>query len=179
MAELTTVARPYAEAVFSLANEQQRLGAWSEALAWLAAMVQNPVVTKFVTEPKHTAQEIEALVLNVLGAEQVNAEVKNLVVTLIANGRLLLLPEIAEQFELLKAEAEGVLDALAETAFPMTDEQKTELIDTLSKKYGKTVRLDVRVTPELIGGVRVLVGDDVIDASIRGKLQDMAASLKN
>ncbi|MCW3480152.1 F0F1 ATP synthase subunit delta [Neisseriaceae bacterium JH1-16] len=179
MAELTTVARPYAEAVFSLANEQQRLGAWSEALAWLAAMVQNPAVTEFVTEPKHTAQEIEALVLNVLGAERDTAEVKNLVATLIANGRLLLLPQIAEQFELLKAEAEGVLDALAETAFPMTDAQRAELTDTLSKKYGKTVRLDVRVTPELIGGVRVLLGDDVIDASVRGKLHDMAASLKN
>jgi F-type H+-transporting ATPase subunit delta len=178
MAELTTVARPYAEAVYSLAGEQQSMAAWSEALSWLAAMVKTPGVADVITHPKHTAQEVEALLLDVL-AERSNDEVKNFIGALIENGRLLLLPEIAEQFELLKAEAEGVLDAVAESAFPMSDVQKSELTDSLSRKYGKTVRLDVRVDSDLIGGVRVLIGDDVIDASVRGKLHAMAASLKN
>ncbi|UGA39690.1 ATP synthase F1 subunit delta [Chromobacterium haemolyticum] len=90
-----------------------------------------------------------------------------------------LLPQIAEQFEVFKAQAEGVVDAVVETAFALNDAQKAELTDTLSKKYGKSVRIDVRDNPDLIGGVRVLVGDDVIDASVRGKLQAMAVSLKN
>ena len=178
MAELTTVARPYAEAVYSLASEQKSTDRWSEALSWLAAMVKTPGVADTLTDPKHTAQEVEALLLDVLG-ERGSEEVKNFLAALIENGRLLLLPEIANQFELLKAEAEGVLEAVAESAFPLDDAQKSELTQTLSRKYGKTVRLDVRVDPDLIGGVRVLIGDDVIDASVRGKLQAMAASLKN
>ena len=178
MAELITVARPYAEAVFSLASEAKRLDQWSEALGWLAAMVNNQDVANAVTNPKNTAKEVEALMLGVL-AERADEAVKGLVHTLVENSRLMLLPEIANQFELLKAQAEGVVDAIAETAFPMSEEQKADLTTTLSKKYGKTVRLDVRDNADLIGGVRVLVGDDVIDASVRGKLHAMAAGLKN
>jgi F-type H+-transporting ATPase subunit delta len=178
MAELITVARPYAEAVFSLASEQKRLDYWSEALQWLAAMVNNPEVARAVTDPKHTAEDIEALFLDVLG-ERADDGVKRLVAALIENGRLLLLPEIAQQYDALKAEAEGALEACVQTAFPLTDAQAADLVATLSKRYGKTVRLDVKVDAELIGGARVLVGDDVIDASVRGKLQALAASLKN
>ncbi|CUA81919.1 MULTISPECIES: F0F1 ATP synthase subunit delta [Gulbenkiania] len=178
MAELITVARPYAEAVYSLAKEQQALGQWSETLSWLAAMVNNPDVAQIVTHPKHTAQEVEALMLDLLG-ERASEGARRLIATLIENGRLLLLPEIASQFEILKSEAEGALEAVVETAFPLTEEQKTELAATLSKKYGKQVHLDVRDDPDLLGGVRVLLGDEVIDASVRGKLHAMAASLKN
>jgi F-type H+-transporting ATPase subunit delta len=178
MADFITVARPYAEAVFSLATEQKRLDQWSETLAWLAAMVNNQDVAEVVTNPKHTAQEVEALMLSVLG-ERADEPVKGLVRALLENSRLMLLPEIAKQFELLKAQTEGVVHATAETAFPLSEEQKADLTATLSKKYGKTVRLDVRENADLIGGVRVLVGDDVIDASVRGKLHAMAAGLKN
>lgn len=178
MAELITVARPYAEAVFSLATEQNRLNEWSSSLAWLAAMVNNPDLAEVATNPKHTAEEVEALILGVLG-DRGDQSVKSFVSTLLENNRLTLLPYIAEQFELLKAKAEGVIDAVAETAFALTEQQKEELTSLLSKKYGKAVRLDVRENAELIGGVRLVVGDDVIDASVRGKLQAMAASLKN
>jgi len=178
MAELITVARPYAEAVFSLASEQKRLDAWLEALEWLAAMVNNPDVARVVTNPKHTAEEIEALFHGVLG-ERADEGVKRFVATLIENGRLLLLPEIAKQYAALKAEAEGALEARVQTALPLSDGQAAELAATLSKRYGKTVRLDVKVDAALIGGARVLVGDDVIDASVRGKLHALAASLKN
>ncbi|BEV73054.1 MULTISPECIES: F0F1 ATP synthase subunit delta [unclassified Paludibacterium] len=178
MAELITVARPYAEAVFSLASEQKRLDAWLEALQWLAAMVNNPDVANVVTNPKHTAQEVEALFLGVLG-DRADDSVKRFVETLIENSRLMLLPEIARQYEALKAEAEGAIEARVQTAFPLTDAQASDLVASLSKRYGKTVRLDVKVEPELIGGARVLVGDDVIDASVRGKLYALAASLKN
>lgn len=178
MAELITVARPYAEAVYSLATEQHATQQWSESLSWLAAMVKNPDLEAIITNPKHTAQELEALMLDVLGARG-NEDVKRFLAALIENNRLTLLPQIAEQFEVFKAQAEGVVDAVVETAFAMNDAQQAELTDTLSKKYGKSVRIDVRDNPDLIGGVRVLVGDDVIDASVRGKLQAMAVSLKN
>ncbi|AVG14852.1 MULTISPECIES: F0F1 ATP synthase subunit delta [Chromobacteriaceae] len=178
MAELITVARPYAEAVYSLATEQGKLDQWSDALSWLAAMVNNPDLAQVVTNPKHTAQEVEALMLDVLGSRG-NDDVKRFIAALIENARLTLLPEIAAQFELLKAQSENIVDALVESAFALSGEQKAELTNTLSKKYGKAVRLDVRENADLIGGVRVSVGDDVIDASVRGKLQAMAVSLKN
>ncbi|MDC7705300.1 F0F1 ATP synthase subunit delta [Vogesella indigofera] len=178
MAELITVARPYAEAVYSLAAEQQSQAKWSEALAWLAAMVTNPDVAQVVTNPKHTAQEVEALLLDVLG-ERGSDDIKKFVVTLIENRRLTLLPEIAGQFEQLRAKSEGVVDAVVESAFPLTEAQQADLIAALTKKYGKTVRIEVREAAELIGGVRILIGDDVIDASVSGKLHAMAASLKN
>ena len=178
MAELITVARPYAEAVYSLAAEQQSQAKWSDALAWLAAMVTNPDVAQVVTNPKHTAQEVEALLLDVLG-DRGNNDIKQFVVTLIENRRLTLLPEIADQFEQLKARSEGVVDAIVESAFPMDEAQKADLIAALTNKYGKTVRIEVREVAELIGGVRILIGDDVIDASVSGKLHAMAASLKN
>lgn len=178
MAEIITVARPYAEAVFSLASEQKRLDAWLEALVWLAAMVDNPDVAKVVTNPKHTAQEIEALMLDVLG-KRGDESVKQFVATLLENNRLMLLPEIARQYEALKSQAEGVTEALVSSAFPLSDAEVADLTGTLSKRYDKTVRLTVSVDPELIGGVRVKIGDDVIDASVRGKLNELAASLKN
>jgi F-type H+-transporting ATPase subunit delta len=178
MAELITVARPYAEAVFSLAREKAQSERWSDALQLLVAMANNPDVVEAITSPKHTAEEIEALLLSVVG-EQPDEDIKNFVKLLIANHRTLLLPEIERQFELLSAQAANILDASVESAFGLNAEQKAELTATLSKIYGKSVRLDVLENPELIGGVRVLVGDDVIDASVRGKLQAMAASLKN
>jgi F-type H+-transporting ATPase subunit delta len=178
MAEIITVARPYAEAVFSIASEQKRLDAWLEAIEWLAAMVNNPDVVEVATNPKHTAQEIEALMLGVLG-DRADETVKRFVATLIENHRLMLLPEIAAQFRDLKSRAEGALDAVVQTALPLSDAQTAELAGTLSKRYGCTVRLDVQAAPELIGGVRVRVGDDVIDASVSGKLYALAASLKN
>lgn len=178
MAELITVARPYAQAVYSLAAEQQTLTKWSEALAWLAAMVTNPDVAQVVTNPKHTAQEVEALLLDVL-AERGDKDVKAFIDALIENRRLTLLPEIAAQFEQLKAQAEGALEAIVESAYPVTEAQQADLAAALAKKYGKTVRIEVREAAELIGGVRILIGDDVIDASVSGKLQAMAASLKN
>ena len=116
--------------------------------------------------------------LGILGTRG-DETVKRFLAMLIENNRLMLLPEIAHQYEALKSKAEGVTDAVVETAFPLSDEQVADLAAKLSKRYGKNVHLDVHVAPELIGGVRMLVGDDVIDASVRGKLNELAASLKN
>jgi len=116
--------------------------------------------------------------LGLLG-ERADEGVKRFVATLVENHRLMLLPEIAAQFRALKSKAEGVVVAEVHTALPLSDAQAAELVETLSRRYGSAVRLDVRSAPELIGGVRVRVGDDVIDASVSGKLYALAASLKN
>ena len=178
MAEIITVARPYAEAVFSLAKEQKRLDAWRDALGCLAAIMQNHDMAEAVTNPKNTVEEVGAVILDILG-ERADGEVRYFVETLVETHRLNLLPEIALQFDALKTADEGAIDALVHSAFPLRDDQCKMLIDTLSRHYGKTVRLAVEIDKKLIGGVRVRVGDEVIDASVRGKLSALAASLKN
>ena len=178
MAEIITVARPYAEAVFRLAKDENRLLPWGDALSVLAAMMENSDAVTYVTHPKRTAQEAEKLIVDVLG-DRADSEVKNFIAVLLENHRLTLLPEIARQFELLKSREEGVVDAAIASAFPLNEAQTTELAATLAAKYGKTVRLTCSVDADLIGGVRIKVGDDIIDASVRGKLQAMAVSLKS
>ena len=178
MAELITVARPYAEAVFRLAKDEGRLAQWEEALVWLAATVREPAVAAFVSDPERTPAEIEAMLTGVLG-DKADAEVKNLVAALAENRRLVLLPAIADQFDQLKQAEEGVLTAHIASAFPLTDSQSAELAATLKAKYGKEIQLEVSEDSALLGGVRIQIGDDVIDASVRGKLQAMAVSLKS
>lgn len=178
MAELITVARPYAEAVFSLADEQRNLDKWSETLGELAAIAQNLDMESLISDPEQDRSEVRDLFVSLIG-DKADDEVKNLIVALQSNGRLTLLPEIARQFELLKDSKVGVLEAIVETAYPLDDTQQKDLIAALSTRYGKTVDLSVQEVPDLIGGARILIGDDVIDGSVRGKLQTMAASLKN
>lgn len=178
MAEIVTIARPYAEAVYRIAAEQERLDSWSRTLAALALMATTPDMVSVLTDPSVSASQLEELIWGVLG-DYADGDVKRFVVTLVENHRLLALPEIACQFERLKTNAEGRVEARVETAFPLTAEQRADLIKVLSEKYHKTVQLDVSENPELIGGVRIFVGDNVIDASVRGKLHAMAVSLKN
>ena len=178
MAEIITVARPYAEAVFRLAKEGGCLAPWGDLLSVLSAMMEDSAMVAFVTSPKHTAEEVAKLIVELLG-DQANAEAKNFIAALQDYQRLTLLPEIARQFELLKSREESVVEATVESAFPLNDQQAQELAGTLKAKFGKDVRLSTSVDPDLIGGVRIKVGDEVIDASVRGKLQAMAVSLKS
>ena len=178
MAELITVARPYAEAVFRLAKDEGRLAQWSEALAWLAASLVEPAVSAAVANPERTEAEVVTLLGGILG-DKAGPEVRNLLEALAENHRLALLPAIAEQFEQLKQVEEGVLTADIASAYPLTEAQSAELAATLKAKYGKEIVLKASVDPSLIGGVRILVGDEVIDASVRGKLHTMAISLKS
>ena len=165
MAEIITVARPYAEAVFRLAKDEKRLLPWGDALTILAAMMENSDAVTYVTHPKRTAQEAEKLIVDVLG-DRADSEVKNFIAVLLENHRLTLLPEIARQFELLKSREESVVEATVESAFPLNDAQAAELATTLKAQFGKDIRLSTSVDPNLIGGVRIKVGDDVIDASM-------------
>ena len=176
MAELVTVARPYAEAAFKLAQESGNLQSWSEMLSMLEMVVTNEEVAKRIGNPNVDDQALEGLILGGLG-ERLDGPARNLVQLLIENARLTLVSQIREQYEALRREHEGVLEASIISAMPINDAQVDGLRSALEKKYGRKVNTQVEVDPSLIGGVRIKVGDKVIDATVRGKLDAMAAAL--
>ena len=176
MAEPVTVARPYAEAVFKLAAEGNALAAWSDAIANIDGVVADPRVQACITDPNVSAQQLEGLVLGVVG-DKLTGEARNFVQVLVANGRLDLMPLIRSHFEALKREKEGVLEARIISALPIDDAQVKQLVTQLEAKYQRKVTAQVETDASLIGGVRIVVGDKVIDATVRGKLDAMAAAL--
>lgn len=176
MAELITVARPYAEAVYRIAKETNSLPAWSEALAVLAAAAQDPLAVEFAANPKFSASQVQALLTDLLGA-RANPQVSNFVAAVLESRRFILLPAIADLFEQMKAAEEGSVTAHIESAFELSAAQVDEIKGILAKRVGKKIETTVSVDPELIGGVRMIVGDDVIDASVRGKLAALSARL--
>jgi F-type H+-transporting ATPase subunit delta len=178
MAELSTLARPYAEAVFRIADASGQLGAWSETLSNLAQVAVDPAITAAIEDPNLSSPKIAGLFIQVL-AGQLTGEAENLVRVLAENHRLELLPEIAVQYEALKDEREGVVEAQVVSAFPMNDAQLAELVARLEAKTGKRVKAQVSVDPELIAGVRIVIGDKVIDGSARAQLNALEAALKH
>ena len=176
MAENITIARPYAEAVFKLAKDKHALDKWSQMLAFLEALVQEPQVQAVIGNPNFSAARIESLLLGICG-EQIDGLGRNLVQVLTRNDRMLLLPAIRMLYEQRKAEQEGILEAQIASAFAMSDEQIKQLVQRLEHKYQRRVVPQVSVDPELIGGVKITAGDEVLDATVRGKLETMRATL--
>ena len=176
MAELATIARPYAEAVFRLAKQGNALPAWSDALNLIASVYQDPQMQAAMANPKVSSADMERLMLAICG-ERIDGVARNLIQLLVHNRRLSLVAEIRELFEQLKLQDEGKLDAKISSAFPMEDNQRNQVIDMLSARFKRKIDATVTVDPDLIGGVKVEVGDKVWDASVRGRLQSMAATL--
>lgn len=176
MAEPVTIARPYAEAAFKLAREKANFPGWSDMLALLAAVAADPQVQACINNPNLSARQLEGLILGIAG-DRVDGLGRNFVQVLIVNSRLGLLPEIRELYENLRRDHEGILEARITSALPVGDDQLKQLIARLEKRYQRTVRARVEIDPQLIGGVKIAVGDKVIDATVRGKLDAMAAAL--
>ena len=176
MAELATIARPYAEAVFRLAKQGNALPAWSDALNLIATVYQDPQMRAVMANPKITPADVERLMLAICG-ERIDGVARNLIQLLVHNRRLPALAEIRELFEQLKLEDEGKLDAKISSAFPMEDAQRNQVVNLLSSRFKRKINATVTVDPDLIGGIKVEVGDKVWDASVRGRLQTMAATL--
>jgi len=177
MAEAATVARPYAEAVFGLAQKAGALAPWSRALAGMARIASHPDMRVWIANPNLSPRQIYDLVMS-LGAGDLTEEQRNLLRLLIANDRLGLLPEIHAQFVHLKNELEGVVEAEIRTAFPLDNQQLSGLVANLERRFKRRVQPRVSQDKELIGGVHITVGDTIIDGSVRGKLEGMAAALK-
>ena len=176
MAESLTIARPYAEAAFRLARDLGALPSWSDALARLAAVASNDVARDLIGTPQLSVSQVATLIADAAG--QLTPEQSNFVHVLADNERLSVLPEIASHFEGLRNEFEGVVDAQISSAFPLSEAQVGDIVDTLRNKYGRQVKTTVSIDPELIGGVSIRIGDEVMDASVRGKLAQLADALK-
>jgi F-type H+-transporting ATPase subunit delta len=177
MAEPSTIARPYAEAVFSLADGVGKLAEWSALLANLSVVAADTRVRAAVGDPNLSAAQAAGIFISIL-AGKLSGDAENLVRVLAENGRLDVLPEIRAQFERLKNEREGVIEAEVISAFDMGDAQLADLVSRLEKKTGRKVKTRVRVDRELIGGVKVVLGDKVIDGTARAQLGALEAALK-
>lgn len=177
MAEPSTVARPYAEAVFRLADGDHSLGKWSEMLAALAQVAQDARVRAAIADPNRSDAQAAGLFISILSGK-LGGDGENFVRVLAENKRLELLPQVREQFEMLKNEREGVVEAELQSAFPLTEAQVGDLVQRLEKRTGRKVKAHVSVDQNLIGGVKVVLGDKVIDGSARAQLGALENALK-
>ncbi len=177
MAEPSTIARPYAEAAFRLADAQDKLAEWSTTLANLSAVAADARVRAAVGDPNFSAAKISGLFIGIL-AGRLTGEAENFVRVLAENGRLDVLGEIRTQFEALKNEREGTVEAEVYTAFDMEPAQVADLVARLEKKTGRKVKARVSVDKTLIGGVKIVIGDQVIDGSARAQLSALENALK-
>ncbi len=174
MAELATVARPYAEAVFK-SSKADLAGAvlWLDALA---AVAGNPQLLEFAANPKVSDQQVYDVVTGVAKVD-LQPVAQNFLRAVIENGRLVALPQIALQFRVLMNAQGGASDALVYSAFPIPASALAELGATLEKRFGRKLNLSVREDTSLIGGIRVVVGDEVLDTSVKARLEQMKAAL--
>jgi F-type H+-transporting ATPase subunit delta len=177
MSEQITIARPYAEAAFSLAREQNALPRWAEMLRVVSNVASDPIVHTALDNPRLDNAAKESLLLSLCG-DALDAEGKSFVRVLLESDRIAVLPDIRSLFDTLKDGADGVARAQIVSAFPLDDGQLGSLKAALEKRFGKKIEAIVSVDPQLIGGARVTVGDTVIDASVRGELQAMSSQLR-
>jgi F-type H+-transporting ATPase subunit delta len=174
MAELATIARPYAEALFKAA--QADAPAAAQWLDELAAIAGNEQMLQFADNPKVTAQQVFDVMAGV--AKQALPDIgRNFLLTVIDNGRVAVLPEIAQQFRNLMNAQLGTSDAVVYSAFDMDATALADLAGVLEKRFGRQLNLEVVLQPELIGGVRVVVGDQVLDTSVKARLEQMRVAL--
>ncbi len=181
MAELATVARPYAEALFKACNaaagtDLQSTVAWVDTLAAVAA---NPEMRQLADNPKVTAEQVFGVMAGVVQQRggNLSEQGRNFLRTVIDNGRVDALPEVATQFRALVNRQSGSSDATVYSAFPMDDAALQELGASLEKRFGRKLHLTVQQDQALIGGIRVVVGDEVLDTSVKARLEQMKAAL--
>lgn len=178
MTERTTLARPYAEAVFRLARERQTLGAWSEMLQLATAVAADPQVAALIDNPRVPRERFVAFFLEVCG-KNLDKDAANFIRLLSENRRLVLLPEITALYELLRAQTEGRVEAEVVSASAVSAAQLKDIAAALKKRLGRDIDLSSRIDPTLIGGIVIRAGDLVIDGSVQGKLRALATHLNS
>jgi len=178
MADRATIARPYARAAFAHAHAGEELAAWSKLLGTAAAVAADGRVARLIGNPHVTADELVELLAGIAG-EVGGKEGRNFLRALAANRRLALLPEIAEQFELLRAEVENVIDVEVIAAREIAAPQQQRLTGALKRRLGREIRMHARIDESLIGGAIVRAGDLVIDGSLKGRLARLGSALTN
>jgi F-type H+-transporting ATPase subunit delta len=177
MAEIATLARPYAEAVFDLAVEANNFDEWSTNLNFLAMLIEDSTMATVIANPKVEKETLTRILFDICD-EQLNEQGQNLVKMLIGYHRLLAIPEIARQFEQLKAQQQGYLKVDIASAYPVEASQQQEIEEILKKRFGKGVDIQMEVDKSLLGGWLIRTGDEVIDVSIRGRFEQLATELR-
>jgi len=177
MAEVATIARPYANAVFELAKKQRALDEWSRQLAMIAAVASQPAILAVIEAPETTCLDMANTIVRVCG-DDLSREGRQLVHVLARYKRLHLLPEIGSQFEDLRAQEQASLDVEVVAAFALNDVEVARFTDVLGRRFGREIHLTSRVDEHLIGGAIIRAGDTVIDGSIRGKLNKLSETLQ-
>jgi F-type H+-transporting ATPase subunit delta len=175
MAELATIARPYAEALFQVAQKHD-VKAWAQQLDALALVAGDAELRQFADSPKATSEQVFAVTTAAAKLPLADG-VQNFLREMIANGRLAALPAVVEQFHALANAASGVADATIFSAYPIEAAQLAEVVATLEKRFGRKLEAHVSLEPELIGGIRVVVGDEVLDTSVKARLERMKVAL--
>lgn len=177
MAELATIARPYAEALFKACVEQKvDLDGTTVWVDELAAIASNSQLRRVIDSPKVTSEQILDVIVGVARGV-LSPMASNFLRAVVENGRLRILPEIAAQFRALVNRTKGASDAVVVSAFDVSAQELGELSATLEKRFGRKLHLTVNVDPSLIGGIRVVVGDEVLDTSVKARLEQMKAVL--
>ena len=176
MAEISTIARPYAVAAYKLGKEQSALAKWSEMLAFATQVVNDAQMQAYINDPKVLSSDLQTSFLKVCG-DKLNVNAQNLIKILVEYDRMSVLPAITTAFEALKAQDEGVLAAQIIAAAKPSDAEVKDLVRRLEAKFDKKVDAKVSIDAELIGGVKIIVGDTVIDASVKSQLQNLTYAL--
>lgn len=175
MAELATIARPYAEALYK-AVPAADAPALSQRMNALAVVAQDDRLREFADNPKTQSQQVFDVIGAAVGGA-LDAKLANLLRAVIDNGRLAALPEMAAQFQTLVNARSGVSEATIQSAFAIDEAQLAQVVTTLEKRFGRKLDAKVVVDPELIGGIRAIVGDEVLDTSVKARLEQMKVAL--
>ena len=175
MAELATIARPYAEALYQVAK-QHDVKAWGQALDALALVAQDADLRTFADNPRVLPEQVLS-VITAAAKQSLGAELQNFLRTVIENGRLAALPAVVAQFHVLANAANGVADAQIYSAYPVEPAQLADVLAALEKRFGRKLDAHVHLEPALIGGIRVVVGDEVLDTSVKARLERMKVAL--
>ena len=178
MAELSTLARPYAKAAFETALQDSTLDSWSSMLGVSAAVAGEDSVNALLTDPSLTSERVAQVFIDILG-DQLESKGQNFIRLLAENKRLVLLPEISELFDILKANQQKSVDVEITTAFEVSSEISDKLASALKDRLQRDIRLTTSVDKSLIGGAVIRAGDTVIDSSVRGKLKKLAEAMNS
>jgi F-type H+-transporting ATPase subunit delta len=178
MAELTTLARPYARAAFEVASSSDQLQSWSDMLRKLANVVSNDRVAEMLSSPSLTGDQQAQIVIDLCG-DEISGQLQNFISVLSENKRLSLLPEIVGLFDILKADQELTVDVEISTAFALVEKTEEKLAQAIKEKLNRDVKIHSQVDKNLIGGMVIRAGDLVIDDSVRGKLHKLAEAMSS
>lgn len=177
MSEVITVARPYAKAAFDFASEHQAVDTWLSMLGFAAEVAKNDTIQGLL-QGALGAKELGDLFVGICG-DQLNEHGQNLVRVMAENGRLSVLPAVLDEFAALKRELDKQLNAEVCSASPLSDAEIAKIQGSLEKRYGRAVKLNCRIDPSLMGGLVIKAGDEIIDASVRSKLNRLAEALQS